>query len=73
MITVYFLPMGNVAVCDRAGQMSELQKSYVELYCEFLESKGYKPEGAIFYLPNGEKARAFKTEHGWNWEVRKGG
>lgn len=71
MITVYFFPNGNVTVCGQDGrQIFELEKSYVELFCEFLESKGYKPEDAIFNLPSGEEAEIFKTMSGWNWEIK---
>lgn len=73
MITVYFFPNGNVAVCGEDGhQIPELQKSYVGLFCEFLKSKGYKPEDSIFNLPSGEEAKVFKTMYGWNWEIKGG-
>lgn len=64
---VIFFPNGNTACFDDAGQVPILQKSYMQLYIEFLETKGVDPASIIFQLPNGEIARAIRIEGGWNW------
>ncbi len=67
---VMFFPNGNTACFDEAGQqVPKLQRSYLGLYCELLNSEGIKPEKVKFIMPNGKEARVFKTEYGWNWEI----
>ena len=46
---------------------ADLGHSWFTLYIEFLESKNIDPTKCIFTLPDGKRARAFKTERGWNW------
>jgi len=70
---VIFFANGNTAFCDAEGQqVPELQKSYMQLYCEFLVSKGIDPAGVEFNFPNGSKAKAFLIGVGdrWNWEFK---
>jgi hypothetical protein len=68
---VIFFQNGNTACFDKAGkQIPILQKSYMGLYCKFLESQGVKPEEVEFTMPSGAKAKAFKVEDGWNWEIK---
>jgi hypothetical protein len=64
---VFFFPNGNVAHCVDDVQVPELQVSSVQLYCEFLVSKGIDPEGCVLNFQCG-KAHPFKTEYGWNWK-----
>ena len=66
---VIFFPNGNTACFDDKGQVPSLQKPYFILYCEFLKSKGINPEDVKFTLPSGAKAKVFKIEDGWNWEI----
>lgn len=75
MIEVYkviFFPNGNTGCFDKSGQqIPSLQKSWIQLYFEFLESKEIKPEGIIFVCPTLNEAKPFKTSEGnWNWEFK---
>ena len=69
-------PNGGMAVFDEAGrQVGELQKSWMEMIFEFLESRGVHP-------PDIERIRIFSTEgpsttvkaikvpDGWNWSIK---
>lgn len=64
---VIFYANGNTGCFDGENQVPILQKSYMQLYLEFLETQGVNPEDIIFQLPNGEEARAIRIEGGWNW------
>ncbi len=69
---VIFFANGNTAFCDAEGQqVPELQKSYMQLYCEFLVVRGVDPAKVEFTMPNGSIAKAFLTdEERWNWEFK---
>lgn len=64
---------GNTAVFDENGeQMGELQKGWLELWCEFMESKGVDPSKIdIKTIVNGRdtNVQPFKTEYGWNCKL----
>ena len=64
---VIFFPNGNTACFDGENQVPKLQKSYMKLYLEFLESQGVNPGGITFEFPNGGVAKAIKVGDGWNW------
>lgn len=65
---VIFFPNGNTICLDDDGQVPHLQKSYMQLYCEFLETQDENPEDFIFLMPNNKLAKAVKTKSGsWNW------
>jgi hypothetical protein len=69
--SVILFSNGNTAVFDENGeQMGELQKGWLELWCEFMESKGVDPSKLtdIKTIVNGETryVQPFKTEFGWN-------
>ena len=67
---VYFFNNGNVAVFDEKNeQIGELQKSFVELFCDFLVSKGYEPNGLKIKNQIGLDYVIFKTSDGYNWDV----
>jgi len=69
---VIFFANGNTACCNDEGQQEpSLQRSYMELYCEFLEEEGIDPAKLEFTFPNGAEAKAFRVGHGWNWEFKK--
>ena len=64
---VIFFANGNTACLDDYGQVPVLQKSWMQLYIEFLETQGVNPEDIIFQFPNGGVAKAIRIEDGWNW------
>ncbi len=69
---VIFFANGNTACCNDEGQQEpSLQRSYMELYCEFLEEEGIDPAKLEFTFPNGAEAKAFRVGHGWNWEFKQ--
>lgn len=64
---------GNTACFDKHGQqIGELQKSWLQLYCELLEKNGFDPTEVEFDLPMGN-AKVFKCEDGnetwYNWQM----
>lgn len=69
--SVLLFSNGNTAVFDTAGeQIAELQKGWLELWCEFMENKGVDPSKItdIRTIVNGRdmQVQPFKTEFGWN-------
>lgn len=69
MKVIFFLNGNTACVNDKGIQEPVLQKPYFELYCEFLEKQGIDPSLIEFTMPDGSKARAFRVESGWNWEI----
>jgi len=69
MIDILFFPNGNTAVFETNQQIPALQKSWLVLFAEFLESKNIDPSSANITLPNGDKAKLFKTINGYNWKI----
>lgn len=72
--SVILFSNGNTAVFDVNGeQMGELQKGWLELWCEFMESKGIDPSTIpdIKTVVNGQDryVQPFKTEYGWNCKL----
>lgn len=67
---ILLFPNGNTAVFENNKQVPELQKGWLELFTEFLESKNIDPTLADITLPNGKKTKIFKTKHGWNWLIK---
>ncbi len=66
---IFFFPNGNTCVCDENGeQIGELQQSWLLLFVKFLEEKGINPDSRIVEMPNGRKAKIFKTGDGYNWD-----
>lgn len=65
---VIFFANGNTACLGETGQVPILQKSWMKLYLEFLETQGVNPEDITFKFPNGGVAKAIRIEGGWNWE-----
>jgi len=63
---------GNVFVSDGKGeQMPELQRSWISLYCEFLEKNNIDPTEIVFDLPMGlAKVIKCEDENGtwYNWQ-----
>jgi hypothetical protein len=69
-LSVYCFPGGGLAVLDSASgrQITAAQTPWLALVCERLESLGFNPAAATFYLPDGRRARAWRTPEGaWNW------
>lgn len=65
---VIFFANGNTACLDDKGQVPILQKSWMQLYLEFLETQGVNPEDIKFKFPNGSVANVIRVKDGWNWE-----
>lgn len=66
----FFFGNGNTAFCDDRGQqVPELQESWLLLYAKFLEERGVDPLKVVFNLPGGGRARLFRTESGFNWQM----
>jgi len=69
--SITFFNNGNVMCFDDKGQqIPKFQKPIIQFYCELLEKEGIDPKDVDFTMPDGRKARPFKTESGdWNWEI----
>ena len=66
MKQVFFLRSGLTAVTDENGKhVPELQESWFMLYIYMLLASGEKPEECQFTMPDGTRARVFKTEAGY--------
>jgi hypothetical protein len=61
---IYFLPDGMTAVFDGEEQVPELQRPWVELFAEFLESKGENASHFELHFPDGLVGRIFMTDEG---------
>ena len=66
---VFFFDNGNTAVFDENGdQMSDLQRSYIVMFAEFLKTKGFDPTKISYLLPNDKKAQLFSIKGDtYNW------
>lgn len=67
---------GNTAVFDdQDQQVGELQKGWLNIWCEWMESKGVDVSEVkdITTIVNGRKVNLFpyKTENGWNVEIKE--
>jgi hypothetical protein len=64
-----FFYNGTTAVLSNGEQQPELQRPWLELFAEFLESRGEDPLAYRLTLPlGGKEARFFRTTEGrWNW------
>jgi hypothetical protein len=68
---IHFLPGGLTVVFDREARVPELEKPWVELFAEFLESKGESPFDFELHFPDGKIGRIFRTHDGsWDWHFR---
>lgn len=68
-IGVTFFSNGNTMAFEGEQQVPELQESWIRLYAEMAEARGYDPTNFEFRLPNGRSARVFKTEAGFTWQI----
>jgi hypothetical protein len=67
---VQFFNNGNTAVIDyNGGQVSELQKSWLLFYVDFLVEQGIDPTEVNFSMPCGGYAIVVKTKSGYNWSI----
>lgn len=72
--SVILFPNGNTAVFNSKGeQMPYLQKSWIELWCEYMQSSGVDPSTIpdIKAIVNGREVyiQPFKVDNGWNWKI----
>lgn len=68
--SLMFLPNGNTACFDERGQqIPELQLGYLQMWCKYAESLGYKPEEINEVLLSSGRAKIIKTEDGYNWKM----
>lgn len=58
--SVVFFSNGNAVVLIDGKQTPELQESWIGLFAQFLESKGYNPHEFTFESP-GYRVQLFKT------------
>ena len=59
---IFFFPNGMTAVTDETGeQIPSLQTPWIKLFAEFLESRSEDPASFEVNLPDGRKARYFRT------------
>ena len=67
--SIIFFQNGNTAVFDKGGeQISELQKGWLLMFIEFLQSRNVKVENIDeILLPNGRKVKYLKKYH--NYEI----
>jgi hypothetical protein len=69
-MNIYFFPNGNTAVFNEEGeQVPALQESWILLYVKHLEAAGIDPTQCEVMMPDGYRARIFRTEEGYNWET----
>lgn len=72
MEVIFFGNGNNVALegsYHKGKQVPHLQKSWLMLYVEFLESQGVDPTKVKYSLPVGKEAEVFKTPDGYNWRI----
>jgi len=68
---VIFFWNGNTAVFQGDKQQPELQRPWIMLVAEFLESRGIDPLECTFQLSADHSAKFFRTSDGTlNWEVK---
>ena len=70
--SIYFFPNGNTAVFDEHGQqVPELQDSWLLTILDWLQKNGgeFEFDQIEIRLPSGSKAKPFRVEGGWNWNV----
>ena len=69
---IMFFMNGNTAVTDENGQqIPEYQQSWM---IKYLESTGKPLEefiDTLLILPDGQRARLFKTDEGFNWNIER--
>ena len=66
---VVFWPHGVTSTTVGNEQVTYLQKPWIEMFFEYLESKGVEPEKQHYVLPNGKRAEPYRTSEGWNWKI----
>ena len=71
---IMMFPNGNTAFFVDEKQVPELQVSWLDLWLEFIESKGFNPEGWKITLPDGRVATPFRvnkerSKSDWNWRI----
>jgi hypothetical protein len=69
---IMLFPNGNMVVVGEDGkQITELQKGWIEMICEFFESKGVDPASIppLEDMKDGLLYKPFRVESGWNWMV----
>lgn len=67
---VRFFPNGNTVCFENDEQDTVLQRSWLQLYVDFLLSKDVDPTAMEFTMPDGKVAKVFKTDEGYNWKFQ---
>jgi hypothetical protein len=67
-LSCIFFANGVTAVFRDGQQQPLLQQSWLELFAEFLESKGQDPILYRLTMPDGKEARFIRTADGWSWK-----
>ena len=70
-MNVVFFKNGSTMASDNNEQVPLAQKSWLLVFCEYLENIGFDPTNHEFEMPNGSVAKIFKTsdEDGYNWKI----
>jgi hypothetical protein len=66
---VMFLGNGGTAVFIDDEQVAELQQPWLVKFVEFLDEQGQDPTTFKYTLSDGNNAKVFRTEFGWQWEI----
>jgi len=67
--TITFFPNGVTMAHRGSEQITGLQQPWLELYAEFLVTKGQDPAKFRLILPGGMKAKFVPKQGGWNWII----
>lgn len=66
---VTFYGTGQTTAFERGKQIPVFQRSWLLLYFEFVESKGFDPRSFVYEM-DGQRFRPIKNEDGtWNYRI----
>jgi hypothetical protein len=68
-MNVIFFPSGRTLIISNRGRQIPNPQSWLLLYAEFLESQGIDPTQVDFILTDGQTAKVFKANGGYDWKV----
>lgn len=69
-LQLFLFANGNTAFFVGNEQGTTVQhKGWLQLQLEYIESCGYNPLDVEIHLPDGQQAKAFLTEVGYNWHI----
>lgn len=68
-MNITFFNNGNTIAFENGQQVPIAQEPWILTYVRYLVENGIDPTRHNITLPNGERAKIFKTEGGYNWEI----